>query len=331
MTYPDFPRCRLGFFPTPLTALGKLSAFLGGPKIFIKRDDHTGLALGGNKTRKLEFLLGEALVSECDAVVTAGAMQSNHCRQTAAAAAALGLPCHLVLGGEPPVRPDGNLLLDMLLGATLHWSGAHRKGERIPEVVAQLRAKGANPYVIPYGGSNAVGALGFVEAAFELKHQSAALEVTFDHIVFASSSGGTHAGLMVGRDLAGIEAELIGIEIDKPQEGGISFAQHVAQLANETAEKLGMSSRYSESQVLLKRDYVGAGYGVIGDPEREAILLMARREGILLDPVYTGRAMAGLMGMIRRRELGADGNVLFWHTGGAPALFPYSAELVGTV
>jgi len=263
----------------------------------------------------------------CDAIVTGGAAQSNHCRQTAAAAAALGLRCHLVLGGEPPATANGNVLLDLLLGATLHWSGEHRKGEQIPQIVAELRAQGATPYVIPYGGSNAIGALGFVEAMVEVKQQLATAQLALDHIVFASSSGGTHAGLMVGKDLTNIGAQLIGMEIDKEETGEIAFAQQIAQIANDTARTLAMPARYVDAHVLLKRDYVGGGYGVVGDGEREAILLMARQEGILLDPVYTGRAVGGLLDMIRNREFGAKENILFWHTGGTPALFPYAPEL----
>ena len=215
MRLDTLPRYPLGFFPTPIHPLSRLSAHLGGPRLLIKRDDQTGLALGGNKTRKLEFLIAEALAQHCDTVVTAGAAQSNHCRQTAAAAARAGLACHLVLGGTPPTLPNGNLLLDTLLGATLHWTGAQRKGESIPEIAATLRNQGRYPYLIPYGGSNATGALGFVAAVAELKQQLERLGETVDAIVFASSSGGTHAGLTLGQRLFDLQTQLIGIEIDK--------------------------------------------------------------------------------------------------------------------
>ncbi|MEW8270156.1 MAG: pyridoxal-phosphate dependent enzyme, partial [Candidatus Thiodiazotropha taylori] len=192
-------KVNLGLFPTPITKLSRLSALLNGPQIFMKRDDLSGLALGGNKTRKLEYLFHDAITKGCDTVVTAGAAQSNHCRQTAAAAVLLHKGCHLVLGGEPHDRVNGNLLLDKLFGSRLHWCGAHRKGENIPEIVENLKREGSQPYVIPYGGSNEIGAYGFVHAMAELEMQLDTSAIT--HIVFASSSGGTHAGMMLGRVL----------------------------------------------------------------------------------------------------------------------------------
>jgi 1-aminocyclopropane-1-carboxylate deaminase/D-cysteine desulfhydrase-like pyridoxal-dependent ACC family enzyme len=215
MRYELLPRRSLGFFPTPLMKLSRLTERLSGPRLFMKRDDQTGLALGGNKTRKLEFLVGEALAHGCDTLITGGAAQSNHCRQTAAAAAACGLACHLVLGGEAPSVPEGNLLLDQLLGAVTHWTGEFRRGERIPEIAESLRSAGRKPYVVPYGGSNTTGAAGFVEAVRELADQLSQLGESITHIVFASSSGGTQAGLTVGKSLFGLNCELIGIGIDK--------------------------------------------------------------------------------------------------------------------
>jgi D-cysteine desulfhydrase len=294
----------------------------------MKRDDLTGLALGGNKTRKLEFLIGEALAQGCDTLITGGASQSNHCRQTAAAAAACGLSCHLVLGGEPPATPEGNLLLDQLFGAVLHWTGELRKGERIPEVAESLRSAGRKPYVVPYGGSNTTGAIGFVEAVRELADQLSRLGESITHIVFASSSGGTQAGLTVGQSLFGLDCRLIGIGIDKGASGEVPFDEHVAQLANATAERLGVKDRFSASELIIRNDYLGEGYGVVGERERRAIRMVAQTEGILLDPVYTGRTMGGLIDMIERGELSRDDSVLFWHTGGTPALFPYARDLV---
>lgn len=322
------PRQSLGFFPTPLVRLPRLTERLGGPRLFMKRDDQTGLGLGGNKVRKLEFLVGEALAQGCDTLVTGGAAQSNHCRQTAAAAAACGLGCHLVLGGEAPKVPEGNLLLDQLFGATMHWTGEFRKGEKIPEIAASLRAAGRKPYVVPYGGSNTTGAVGFVEAVRELTQQLASSGESLTHVVFASSSGGTQAGLVVGKSLFGLESQLIGIGIDKGAAGEVPFAEHVLRLANATAERLGVGARFSAADVVLRDGYTGAGYGVVGELERRAIRLVAQTEGILLDPVYTGRAMGGLIDMIERGELARDHSVLFWHTGGTPALFPYARDLV---
>ncbi len=329
MPHEPLPRHSLGFFPTPLMPLPRLTKRLSGPRIFMKRDDLTGLALGGNKTRKLEFLVGEALAQGCDTLITGGAAQSNHCRQTAAAAAASGLSCHLVLGGEPPSIPDGNLLLDQLFGAVIHWTGELRKGEKIPEIAESLRSAGRKPYVVPYGGSTTTGAAGFVEAVRELGQQLSQLGESITHVVFASSSGGTQAGLMVGKSLFGLDCELIGIAIDKGASGDVPFAEHVLRLANATAERLGVPHRFSASDVILREDYLGQGYGVVGELERRAIRLVAQTEGILLDPVYTGRAMGGLIDMIARGELSREHSVLFWHTGGTPALFPYAGDLIG--
>jgi D-cysteine desulfhydrase len=329
-----FPRRRLGFFPTPLVEMERLGKLLGGPRIFIKRDDQTGLAMGGNKTRKLEYFLGEALAQGCDSLVTAGAAQSNHCRQTAAAAAANGLTCHLLLGGEAPDLAGGNLLLDELLGATIHWCGSHRKGEDIPKIAEGLRAGGHRPFVIPYGGSTALGALGFVEAARELRSQLEEFRLRPSAIVFASSSGGTQAGLEVGTRLFGIDARLVAIGIDKyerrPEDGAEAglggLPGRVRSIARETAALLGLKLDIGEPG--LREDFLGEGYGVVGDNERRAILLAARTEGILLDPVYAGRAFGALISMIEAGEFSAGEELIFWHTGGSPALFSYASALL---
>ncbi|WP_428605074.1 D-cysteine desulfhydrase family protein [Sedimenticola sp.] len=321
------PRTTLGFFPTPLTSLPRLSEYLGGPRILMKRDDQSGLALGGNKTRKLEYLLGAALDQECDTLITGGAAQSNHCRQTAAAAAANGLDCHLVLGGEAPATPQGNLLLDQLLGAHIHWSGALRKGEQIPAIAEQLRADGKKPYIVPYGGSSATGALGYVHAAAELKTQLSNREQQISHMLFASSSGGTQAGLIVGAHQAELNCQVIGIRIDK-EETSHAYAEQLLTLTNETAALFGIEHRYSPDDITLEARFTGDGYGVVGERERHAINLLARTEGILLDPVYTGRAMGGLLQLIEEGCFEPDDTLLFWHTGGAPALFPNAESLI---
>jgi D-cysteine desulfhydrase len=324
----EVPRARITCLPTPVVELRRLSALLGGPRLLMKRDDLTGLGMGGNKTRKLEFLLGEALSQGCDAVITGGATQSNHCRQTAAAAAAVGLECHLALGGEAPDLPEGNLLLDYLFGAVVHWCGEHRKGERIPAIAEALRAQGRRPYLIPYGGSNAVGALGFVAAVEELQEQLVRRGDRVDTVVFPSSSGGTHAGITVGIDALGMPTRVVGIGIDRREAGEPAYDQELADLANEVAARLGLGRRYRAGGFSLRGEYLGAGYGVVGDREREAIRVVARQEGILLDPVYTGRAMGGLLAMIRGGEFAPSETVLFWHTGGAPALFAYGHDLL---
>ena len=321
------PKASLGYFPTPLIELTRLSKTLGGPNIYMKRDDNTGLALGGNKTRKLEYIMGDALAKGADTVITAGAIQSNHCRQTAGAAASLGLECHLVLGGKKPEQPQGNLLLDKVYGCHIHWTGENRKGEDIPALVAQLKAEGKKPYVIPYGGSNELGAIAFIEAYKELNAQREALKVDFSHIVFASSSGATHAGLMLGNKILQTYSQIVGINIDKGEMDKVPFDEHIVSLANSTAQLIAADYQFTADDLILNSDYVGDGYGVIGELEKEAIALTAQNEGILLDPVYTGRAMGGLIDMIRTEQIKATDNVLFWHTGGAPALFAYADDL----
>jgi len=326
MKLSQLPRFPLACLPTPIMELKRLSANLGGPKILIKRDDLNGLAFGGNKTRKLEFLIGEALEHNADSVVTGGAAQSNHCRQTAAAAAVAGLDCHLVLGGEEPELATGNLLLDRLLGATVHWSGSTRKGEKIPIIADQLRAQGKRPYIIPYGGSNEIGAVGFVEAVAELAAQSDGRALGITHIVFASSSCGTQAGMVLGTRLFMPKVAVIGIRIDK-DETDIPFEDQLPQIANATAARIGVKEHFTRADFQIRDRYLGGGYGVVGDLERDAIKLMASTEGVILDPVYTGRAMGALIDLISSGEFTESDCVLFWHTGGTPAVFGYAQEL----
>lgn len=320
-------RYPLAFLPTPIVELPRLSAALGGPRIWMKRDDQTGLATGGNKTRKLEYLLGDALAQGADTLITGGAAQSNHCRQTAAAAAACGLDCHLVLGGSPPNVSSGNLLLDQLLGAHIHWAGPHRKGEDIPRLAEELRANGRTPYAVPYGGSNTVGAMGFCEAARELREQMSEHDLDFTHVVFASSSGGTHAGLLAGMRYQGLMLEPLGVRIDRDENGDEPFVQVVERLASTVAASFGLEEPFDDGALGLIEDYAG-DYGVVGAGEREAIEMTARTEGVLLDPVYTGRAMAALIDMIRHGRFAGDDRILFWHTGGTAALFAYAETLL---
>jgi D-cysteine desulfhydrase family pyridoxal phosphate-dependent enzyme len=309
--------------------LSRLSGALGGPRIFIKRDDLTGLAEGGNKTRKLEYLLPEAKAQDADTLVTLGARQSNHCRQTAAAAARCGLRCILVLRGDPPAGTTGNLLLDRLLGAEVVWSGSRPRETVMDEVVAREHASGRRPYAIPLGGSSSLGAAAYGIAMRELRDQMASLENQhvgkFDRIVFASSSGGTHAGLVAGAFLTDFEGEIFGISIDQEL---AELKDAVSRIATGAAGLLGQPRTFAASEICGSADYRGEGYGVMGKPEREAISLFARLEGVLLDPVYTGRAAAGMIDLIRRRVIGPDETILFWHTGGTPALWAYERELL---
>jgi L-cysteate sulfo-lyase len=326
--FSDLPRFHLADLPTPLHTLRRLTSFLGGPQILMKRDDMTGLALGGNKTRKLEFLVADALARGADTLLTAGAAQSNHCRQTAAAAARAGLRCDLVLGGEAPAVPEGNLLLDTLLGARIHWAGAHRRGETLPDVEGALRVEGLNPCLIPYGGSSPLGAAGYALAMAELAGQLPFRENPLDAIVFASSSGGTHAGLIAGGRAFGYEGKIIGVSVEK-EDAHPALSDRILSLAGETSRLSGVPDPApGDTRVILDRRFAGEGYGVVGERERDAIRLLARLEGILLDPVYTAKAMGALIGMIAGREFSKNERVLFWHTGGAPALFANARELI---
>mgnify|MGYP001251381550 CR=1 FL=1 len=324
------PRVRLAFLPTPLHPLPRLSAHLGGPALFIKRDDQTGLATGGNKVRKLEFLLAQAVAAGADCVITAGSTQSNHARQTAAGAASLGLAAHLVLyapGGVAPAERSGNVLLDHLLGAEIHWTEERAPyAETIAQVEQTLRQAGHRPYVIPYGGSSAHGLLGYVDAMREVAGQ---IEPRgwFDAHVFASSSGGTQAGLLLGAHLGGLltTTRILGISVDMSAD---RLAAQVTGLARAGAGMLGLDWEPDPAQVLVNDRYCGAGYAVVTDREREAIRLLARLEGILVDPVYTGRALAGLIDLVRSGEFRVGQRVLFWHTGGTAALSAFAADLL---
>ncbi len=334
----------IAHLPTPLEPLPRLTAHLGGPELWIKRDDQTGLATGGNKTRKLEFLVADAVRPKADAVrpkadavrpeadavrpeagehgadtlVTGGAAQSNHARQTAAAAAKFGLACRLVLRGAEPPQSQGNLLLDRLLGADVVWAGDRPLAQVMAQVAKELQTLGHRPYVIPIGGSNPVGASGYVAAIEELLAQCAERDLRFDHIVLASSSGGTQAGLVVGARALEYKGRILGISIDQQAN---ALQRTLADLATATAGHLGLAFTFAPEDLIVDDSYLGGGYGVVGDLEREAVHTMARTEGVLLDPVYTGRAFGGLLDLIRRGVFRPDERVLFWHTGGIAGLF----------
>jgi len=318
------PRIPLGHLPTPLEELPRLTRALGGPRLFIKRDDQTGLATGGNKTRKLEFAVADALDQGADTLITMGGVQSNHTRQTAAAAARCGLRCVVVLRGHEPAVWNGNLLLDHLLGAQVVFSGDRTREAVAEEVASQARAAGSRPYLIPVGASNAVGAAGFVAALEELDAQAKERALRVDRVVFASSSFGTQAGLCVGAKAVGFRGQLAAIAIDSRRD---ELQAGVAAIATATIRRLGWEMAFGPAEVVAYDSYLGGGYAVMGEPEREAISLVARSEGILLDPVYTGRAMAGLIDLIRTGAFGKDETIVFWHTGGAAALFAYADEL----
>ena len=321
------PRCKLAQLPTPIEPLPSLSLELGGPTLLIKRDDQTGLAFGGNKTRKLEFLVGQALEQGADTLITIGGAQSNHCRQTAAAAAKAGLRCELILNGKRPELSNGNLLLDELLGATAHWIERSERAAKLQSLSAELVAQGRKPYAIAVGGSNGVGATGYVVAMIELMEQLSASGQRVDHILFGTSSGGTQAGIELGARITGYQGKLHGLSIDKNEPEHLEYETEVADIANACAEYIGSNVRLTKDDVKVVYGYKGQGYGMVGNLEREAIRLMARKEGIILDPVYAGRAFGALVDLIRKRVFKKDETILFWHTGGSPALFAYANEL----
>jgi D-cysteine desulfhydrase family pyridoxal phosphate-dependent enzyme len=287
---------------------------LGGTALWVKRDDQTGLGMGGNKTRKLEFLIAEARAQGARTLITTGAVQSNHCRQTAAAAARFGMDCILVLAGERPAHVSGNLLLDHLFGAQVLWAERSTRDQALQEAFQEAQAADRRPYLVPYGGSGPVGAAAYAFALQELLEQGGRP----DWIVVASSSGGTQAGLVLGSHLLNYQGRILGISVDEPAE---VLQARVAELAGATADWLGEKIHFSPSDILVNADYLGQGYGVMAEAEQEAIQLFATREGLLLDPVYTGRAAGGMIDLLRKGFFAPGQQVLFWHTGGTPALF----------
>lgn len=325
-----FPRLFLAHLPTPLERLDRLSAELGGPEIWIKRDDCTGLSTGGNKTRKLEFLMAEAEAQGAEMVMTQGATQSNHARQTAAFAAKLGMRCHLLLedrtgSNDPNYNGNGNVLLDRLHGATIEkCAGGLDMNAELEAAAGRLRAQGVKVYTIPGGGSNPTGALGYVNCAYELIGQANDRGLALDHIVTATGSAGTQAGLIVGLKAINANVPLLGVGVRAPKP---KQEENVYNLALATAEKLGCPGVVARADVVADTDYVGAGYGIPRDDTIEAIRMFAELEGILLDPVYSGKGAAGLIDYIRKGRFRKGERVVFLHTGGAAALFGYDAAL----
>ena len=328
--FSGFSRVPLCHSPTPIEPMNRLSEHLGGPNLYIKRDDCTGLASGGNKTRKLEFLVGEALAENADMLVTQGAVQSNHVRQTSAAACRFGLKCHAVLERRVPGRDqlyesNGNVFLDSLFGATFEFHAAGPDMNAVAAAAAdRLRKDGHRPYFIPGGGSNATGALGYAYCAQEIAGQSAGAGIDFQWLVTATGSAGTQAGLVAGLTTVGCDIPVMGISVRQPREPQVSS---VRKLAGLTLAKL-QGPAIPASKILVDDGYVGEGYGIPAASTLEAITLAARMEGILLDPVYSGKGMAGLIGLVRQNFFKASDNVLFLHTGGMSALFAYAPQIV---
>lgn len=325
-----FPRVFMAHLPTPLERLDRLSTALGGPEIWIKRDDCTGLSTGGNKTRKLEFLMAEALDMGADTIITQGATQSNHARQTAAFSAKLGMTCHILLedrtgSNNANYKENGNVLLDHLHGATTQtFAGGTDMQAAMEDMADGLRAKGKTVYVIPGGGSNATGALGYVNCAYELVGQANDRGLAIDHIVTATGSAGTQAGLVVGLKAINAQIPLLGIGVRAPK---AKQEENVYNLALATAAKLGCPNVVARSDVVANTDYVGPGYGIPREDTLEAIRMFAELEAILLDPVYSGKGAAGLIDLCRKGHFKKGERVVFLHTGGSAGLFGYVDDL----
>lgn len=325
----NFPRVSLAHLPTPLEHLPRFSKYLGGPDIYVKRDDCTGLASGGNKTRKLEYSMAAALEAGADTIITVGAVQSNHVRQTAAAACKLGLKCEVLLEhriAEPSAyyTGSGNVLLDKIFGANLReYPGGTDFDQAMAEVADEVSANGGKPYIIPGGASNKIGALGYVNCAIELLGQIEEQGLDISHIVTATGSAGTQGGLIVGLTAMQSTIPLLGIGVSIPQR---DQEEKVFKLACETAEYIGKPGCVAREDVVANCNYVGDGYGVPTESMNEAVLMLARTEGLLFDPVYSGKGLAGMIDLIRNGTLG-DGNIVFLHTGGSAALFAYADQL----
>lgn len=321
-----FPRVRLGHLPTPLEPMDRLSEMLGGPRLWVKRDDCTGLSSGGNKTRKLEYLMADATAKGADTIITQGATQSNHARQTTAAAAKMGMQCHILLedrtgSNDGSYILNGNVLLDRLHGATVSKrAGGTEMNEEMETLAEKLRQDGKTPYIIPGGGSNPIGALGYVNCARELTEQAAGIGLEIDALVHATGSSGTQAGLVAGLAALQSEIHLLGIGVRAPQE---KQEQMVFDLAQKTADHLGTGLTIDRASVRANCDYVGSGYGISTPGMIAAVKLLAQIEGLLFDPVYSGKGLDGLIDQVKKGYFDGMSDVVFLHTGGSVALFGY--------
>lgn len=326
MKLTNFPRVRITHGPTPLEFMPRLTQALGGPNLYIKRDDCTGLGSGGNKTRKLEFLMADAVQHGADTIITQGATQSNHARQTVAIAVKMGMKCEILLEDRTGSKVDnykksGNVFLDHLFGARVQEvPGGTDMNAAMATLADALRAKGQKPYIIPGGGSNPIGALGYVTCALEMVNQFNTQDLRVDCVVHATGSAGTQAGLVVGLEGTRSQIPVLGIGVRAAKE---AQETNVYNLAVKTAELLGVAGSIKRESVMANCDYVGGGYGVPTPGMIEAVTLVARLEGILLDPVYSGKGMAGLIDLCRKGHFKKGENVVFLHTGGAVALYGY--------
>jgi D-cysteine desulfhydrase family pyridoxal phosphate-dependent enzyme len=338
------PRVELAHIPTPLEHLRHFSKRLEKVNVFLKRDDQTGLAFGGNKARKLEFIMADVLEQKADTVITWAGVQSNWCRQTAAAAKKLGIKPLLILFKRPglPYQYDGNLLLDAVFDSDIRLVES-QAGQKMMEYEAvrsvvdgfadEVRRKGGRPYIAPIGGSlpeasmtKPWGAMGYVNAFLEIVAEAASREAKVDAVVFATGSGSTHAGLLVGAKLVSPQTKIIGISVSETKE---TMERYVRTIVESSLELLGEPSEVRDEEIIAFEDYLREGYGILDQDVAEAIRAVAETEGILLDPVYTGKAMSGFLDLVRKDYFDEGANIVFLHSGGTPALFPYRDELLG--
>ena len=325
-----FPRVSLAHLPTPLELMPRLSEHLGGPKIYVKRDDCTGLGTGGNKTRKLEFLVADAIEKKADVIITQGAVQSNHARQTAAAACKVGMDCELIFekrveDADDAYKTSGNVLLDRIYCANIREVAKGSDMDAEMEALAkELRAAGKTPYIVPGGGSNTIGALGYLNCALEFMTQANDEGIVIDHVVHATGSAGTQAGLAVGLKMTHSNIPLLGIGVNAPRD---AQEEKVWKLAEETAEYVGAPGCVQREDIVANCDYVGDGYGLPTREMNDAVLLLARLEGLLFDPVYSGKGLAGLIDLVQKGHFNGADSIVFIHTGGSAGLFGYSAQL----
>jgi L-cysteate sulfo-lyase len=321
------PRVRLAILPTPLEDAPRLSKMLGGPRILFKRDDSNGFALGGNKARKLEFLIADAMEKGADTIITAGGLQSNHARITAAAARKYGMRPILVLRGDISAEYDGNLLLDKLLGAEIRTVAPDMRDVMpvMEDVAEEVRDGGGEPYIIPTGGSNPIGAIAYSNAMLEIISQAVEMNVKVDHIVFSSGSGGTQGGLLFGAKALNFQGRVLGISDGASRD---SLVRRIVEIANGCARLIDSNVPVSLKDVDFFDQYAGKGYGILQKEVVDAIITVAEAEGVFLDPVYTGKAMWGLMDLVHQGYFEKDETVVFIHTGGTPALFAYRKDLV---
>jgi L-cysteate sulfo-lyase len=323
------PRIRLCSLPTPITPFKRLSKHLGGANIFVKRDDLTGIAFGGNKNRKLEFLLADALEKESDVIITEGALQSNHCLQTAACASKIGLECELVLSGDISGYITGNLLLDQILDVKIHRvKDSVDRCRYMKKIEEDLRLEGKKPYVIPTGGSTKIGALGYLKCLSEIQLQSNEMNIIFNYFIHSTGSGGTQSGVLIGKELFYPNLKVLGVSEGEPKE---KLIDEIKKIILEFDKEWKTDINFEKIEINVLEGYFGEGYGIATQEMIDTVKLVAKLEGIFLDPVYNGKAMVGLIDLIETEFIPHNTNVLFLHSGGGPAIFNYSSEFSKSV